>query len=133
MAVRVTATEVKAIMTDCTVADSTIDIFIIAANLIINKIFVNDTTTSDEILKEIERWYSAHLVTSTIWRVATIAREKVGDAEVEYGSKVEYVGKGYDMLRSTTYGQTVLALDTTGKMNRVGKRAAIMYAIESFD
>jgi len=131
MAVRVTATEVKLIMPGCTVADPTIDVFITAANLTINSIFVNDTVTTEALLKELERWFAAHLTSSTSWRLA--AREKVGDAEIEYGSKVEYVGKGYDLLRSTVYGQTVLALDTTGKMNKVGKRAATLYAVESFD
>jgi len=131
MAVRVTATEVKAIMPGCTVADATIDLFITSANLIINAIFSGDTTTSDAVLKEIERWYAAHLTSSTSWRL--VAREKVGDAEVEYGSKVEYVGKGYDILKSTPYGQHVLALDTTGKMNKVGKRAATIYTVTSFE
>ena len=131
MAARVTATDVKAIIPDCTLADATIDVFIAAATLVIDDVFANDTTTSDDMLKEIERWYSAHLVVSTSWRQS--AREKVGDAEVEYGSKVEYVGKGYDLLKSTPYGAVALQLDTTGKMNRLGKRAAILLAIESFD
>lgn len=131
MAVRVTATEVKAIMPDCTLADATVDVFIIAANIVVTAIFTNDTSTSDATLKEIERWYSAHLISSTAWRVS--AREKVGDAEIEYGSKVEYVGKGYDRLASTAYGQGALQLDSTGKMNKAGKRGVTIHAIESFD
>jgi len=78
-----------------------------------------------------ERYYAAHMIASTAWRLP--AREKVGDAEIEYGQKVEYVGEGYERLASTFYGQTVLQLDHTGRMNSIGKRKARIFAIESFD
>lgn len=128
---RVTASEVKEIMPSCTLEDATIDAYIAGATLIITDLFTNDTTTSDDLLKEIERWYVAHMVASTVWRLS--AREKLGDAEVEYGAKVEYMGKGYDRLASTPYGQVALQLDPTGKMNRLGKRGLRIVAIESFD
>ena len=42
------------------------------------------------------------------------------------------MGKGYDRLSGTPYGQTVLDLDPTGMMNTVGKRAVKIFAIPSF-
>ena len=131
MAFRTSATEVKQINDGCTLSDPIVDAYITAANLVITEVFSNDTTTSTAILAEIERWYAAHIIASTVWRAP--AREKVGDAEIEYGSKVEYVGEGYDRLSATTYGQTAMQLDPTGKMNSIGKRAATIYAIKSFD
>jgi hypothetical protein len=131
MAVRVTATGVKEIMYGCTIPDSTISAYIRTANIIVDKVFSGDTTISADTLVEIERHYTAHMVSSSIWRFAS--REKVGDAELEYVSKVEYVGEGYDRLASTPYGQTVLQLDHTGKMNSLGKRAAILHAIPNFE
>lgn len=129
---RVTADGVKEIIPGTTLDDTAIDVFINAAGLIIDGVFENQTTVpSVAILTEMERFYTAHLISSTNYRLP--AREKVGDAEIEYGSKVEYVGKGYDRLSATPYGQTVLDLDPTGMMNRVGKRAAKLLAIQSFD
>jgi len=128
---RVTANGVKEIIPGTTLGDTAIDVFINAAGLIINSVFANASTTpSEAILTEMERFYTAHMISSTNYRLP--AREKVGDAEIEYGSKVEYVGKGYDRLSGTPYGQTVLDLDPTGMMNTVGKRAVKIFAIPSF-
>lgn len=132
MAARVTADGVKEIIPGTTLGNPAIDVFIGAANLIIAGVYANATTTpSEAVLTEIERFYAAHMIASTNYRLP--AREKVGDAEIEYGSKVEYVGEGYDRLSATPYGQTVLQLDSTGQMNKVGKRAAKIFAITSFE
>lgn len=125
MAVRVTALEVKAIMDDCEVADSTINTMITAANAMLNKVFAGDSTLGTDLLKEIERWYSAHLVASTLHRYTQ--EEKIGDAQIRYAAKL---GEGFN---STPYGQMVLQLDTTGKLANVGKRGASIYAIPSFE
>ena len=130
MATRVTADGVKEIIPGCTLGDPAIDMFIVGANTVINQT-LSGAGVSDATLTEMERWYAAHLISSTNYRLP--AREKVGDAEVEYGSKVEYVGKGYDRLSATPYGQMVLDLDPTGKMNTVGKRAVKIFAIPSFE
>lgn len=129
---RVTAEGVRLIIPGTTLDNEAIDVFITAANLIIAGVYVNATSTpSETVLTEIERHYTAHMIASTNYRLP--AREKVGDAEIEYGSKVEYVGEGYDRLAATPYGQTVLQLDSTGQMNKVGKRAAKILAIKSFE
>lgn len=122
---RVTATEVKAIMDNCTVADATVDTFILSGNLIISKVFVNDTTLGDDLLKEIERWFVAHMLASTICR--TTESEKLGDASVKY------TGKWDKNLDSTPYGQMAKQLDITGLLANTGKKGASMYAVTSFD
>jgi len=127
---RVTADEVKEIIPGTTLENPAIDVYITGVSLVVDQ-WLTDSGLSDAILTEIERWYTAHLIASTNYRLS--AREKVGDAEIEYGSKVEYVGKGYDRLSSTPYGQMVLELDSTGTMNKVGKRGARIFAIQSFD
>lgn len=127
---RVTPTGVKEIIPGTTLGNPAIDVYITGANLVVDQM-LTDSGLSDAILTEIERWYTAHLIASTNYRLP--AREKLGDAEIEYGSKVEYVGKGYDRLSATPYGQMVLDLDSTGTMNRVGKRGARIFAIQSFD
>ena len=130
MAARVTADGVKEIISGTTLDDQAIDVFITGANTVINQT-LSGVSVSEATLVEMERWYTAHLISSTNYRLP--AREKVGDAEIEYGSKVEYVGKGYDRLSSTPYGQMVLDLDPTGLMNKVGKRAVKIFAIPSFE
>jgi hypothetical protein len=132
MAARVTADGVREIMPGMDLEDGPIDAYIATANLIITNTFSGaDVLPNDATLAEMERYYAAHMVASTSWRLP--AREKVGDAEIEYGQKVEYVGEGYERLASTFYGQTVLQLDPTGRMNSIGKRKARLLAIESFD
>ena len=123
MAARVNYTEVKAIMDHCTVADATVTTFINAGTLIIDSVF--GSTNTDALTKEIERWFVAHMLASTIAR--TTSDEKVGDASVKY------TGQWGKRLESTPYGQMVMQLDTTGAMADVGKTSATIYAIESFD
>lgn len=120
--VRVTAIEVKAIMQNTTIADATVDAFIVAANEVINSVFGTDVVTS---YVEIEKWFSAHLLASTIARMTS--EEKVGDA------MVKYIGKYESGLNSTPYGQMVMLLDTSGLMGKLGKESATMYAIKNFD
>jgi hypothetical protein len=125
MAARVTATEVKEIMDNCTATDITVDAFITAGTLLIDNVFAEDTSIGDDLLKEIERWFVAHMLASTISRQTS--REKLGDADFTY------TGKWGENLKSTSYGQMVLTLDFTGKMSaNTGKQEASTYAIKSF-
>jgi len=122
MAYRVTAAEVKEIIDNCTVANNIVETFIGAANEVVNTVF--DTTSIDSY-KEIERWFSAHLIVSTLSRMTS--EEKLGDASVKY------MGQFGKNLESTPYGQMVMILDTSGKMVKIGKQSATITAIESFD
>ena len=131
MANRVTALEVKEILNDSTVSDAVVDTYIIGANALITKIFENDGVITTVMLKELERWLTAHLIVSTIDRMAK--QEKLGAAEVLYSEAVVYFGVGSKMLSTTPYGRNVLILDFTGKMGKAGAQNATVFAIPSFE
>jgi len=125
MAIRVTAVEVKEIMDNCTVIDSVVDNFIITASALVDKIFIGDLSITAVLLKEIEKWLTAHLLASTLSR--TTSQEQIGDVSVKY------TGFWKEGLSSTSYGQMVLILDTSGKMAKAGKMGASMMAVKSFE
>jgi len=122
MAVRVTSTEVKEII-DTTLDDKHVDVYIGLANTM-----VTNTVTcglSAAVLKEIERWLAAHLITITKDRQTT--EEKLGDAQAKYTGTF---GEG---LKSTSYGQMVLILDTCGQFGNLGLKDIDVTAITSFE
>ena len=125
MANRVDYDDVKAIMDNCTTADATVTIFITTANAIINKVFVSDTTMTEDLLTEMEKWLAAHLIASTVFR--TTSEEKLGDASLKY------TGEWGKKLESTPYGQMVLILDSSGLMANAGKMSATITAVNEFD
>lgn len=125
MAARVTVAEVKLIMDNCSLDDSIVDAYILAANALVTSILGTDTSIGTVLLKEVERWYTAHLIACTTWRTTT--KEKIGEASVEY------TGQFRENLSSTPYGQTVLQLDITGKMGLIGKKAVSTKAVTSFE
>lgn len=110
MADRVTQAEVLAII-DTDTAD--ISAFITAANLLVTAKLA-DEDLGDDLLKEIERWLSAHFVCALDPRSKA---EKIGDASVTYENAS--TGEG---LKSTRYGQQVLLLDTSGTLAQLGKK-----------
>ena len=65
MAVRVTSAEVLQIMDNCKMSTTVIDGLIVSANAFINKVFEYDTDMTETILKEIERWLTAHMIACT--------------------------------------------------------------------
>ena len=122
---RTTAAKVKAIMDNCTVDDDVVDVFIISANAVVTKVFDGDTDIGSTMKEEIERWFTAHMLASTLCRMGI--NEKLGEASIKY------TGVFKEKLSSTPYGQTVMQLDFTGKMGNVGKKGASITAIKSFD
>ncbi len=119
---RVTATEVKAIITTA-LGDTAVEAFIDIANpMVTNTVTCGLAATT---LKEIERWLTAHLISITQERMTT--EEKLGEAAVKYAG---VYGEG---LKATSYGQMVLMLDTCGGFANLGKKAADIKAIPSFD
>ena len=111
-------------MDNCTLDDSIIDAFILSANALVTEVLGDDAYIGDVLLNEVERWFAAHMIACTRHRSTT--KEKVGDASVEY------TGKFGQKLLSTPYGQTVLQLDFTGKMGKIGTKAISVKAITSF-
>jgi hypothetical protein len=125
MSIRVTSAEVKEIMDNCTTSDIIVNTFITAASAVIDKVFSGNTSMSAVMLKEVERWLTAHMLASTLSR--TTSEEKLGDAQLTY------TGKWGEGLKSTSYGQMVLVLDVSGLMAKTGLKGASMYAIPNFD
>ena len=122
----VTAGDVRLIMnvSITTLSDAMVAPFLTAAATMIDEVFEN-VTIDATLLDEIEKWFTAHMVASTILRTAI--EEKVGDASVKYNSTK---GEG---LASTPYGQMVMLLDVMGLMSKLGKKSATMYAVKGFD
>ena len=106
MAIRVTEAEVKSIiqtsMTDAVVLDPCITL---ASDIVDNNLVGEGLSTT--LLKEIERYLSAHFVAITEERGGIIAT-KMGDSDEEYS---DVYGEGF---KSTRYGQAAISMDTTG-------------------
>ena len=128
MANRVSTAEVKEIIKiPTTIPDDTIHSFIVAANVTVSAVLGSDTVITATQLKEIEKWFAAHLIACSRARQAQ-EQEVMGETAVKYTGKTE---KGLD---STFYGQQVKILDTTGKMAaNAGKKQASIVAITSFE
>lgn len=118
MAVRVTASEVKAIMVD-SVDETRITPFINSANFFVNQYL--QTSYTEEVLKEMELWYTAHLLASTTERLPY---------RVEgLGTGVSYKVPNPNGIDGTAYGQQVLLLDSLGIIKDLDKERASFKAI----
>lgn len=117
MALRVTHDEVAEIL-DTNISDVTP--FITVANLVVTDKLSGEGLSSD-LLKEIERWLSAHFVSA---RDPRIKQEKTEGASVTYTGNF---GKGLDL---TPYGQNVKLLDSTGILAKIGMKSVTFHAVE---
>ncbi len=122
MANRTTAADVKAII-DTQLDTTGVEVFIGSANLIVDTA-LGSTDLSADLLTEVEKWLSAHLIAITKTRQAE--SKKVGEATDKYGR----LGMN---LNSTTYGQTAQVLDISGSLAKMGLKATSIEAIPSFD
>ena len=105
---RVTEAEVREIID----VDASLDLtpFITAANLLVTKV-ITDSSMTDEHLKEIERWLSAHFTAIRDQRSAT---EQAGAGGAT--AQISYQYKLGLNLQVTLYGQQALLLDTSGAL-----------------
>jgi hypothetical protein len=119
MANRVTEAEVETLLD----VDSDIDVdsFITTANLLVTQVLTG-SGLSDELLAEIEKYLSAHMLESHP-RLRQLTQEKFGDAAQSFAGKF---GEG---LKATAHGQMVLILDTSGRFEKVGKANLIFEAL----
>ena len=108
---RVTDAEVK------TIIETTIDTtpFIDAATLLVDQLV--DKGLSDDLLKQIELYLSAHFVTL---QERVLKSEEFGDSKEEYFADI---GKGLD---SSNYGQMAKVLDTSGCLANFGNPKATL-------
>jgi hypothetical protein len=123
---RTTIADVKYILDDTDLTDATITSFINGANVFVTATLTGKSLT-DELLAEIERWVTAHMIASTVERMAL--KEGAGGAEITY------TGKWGEGLASTPYGQMAINLDTSNTLMSIkeGKRTATSRAITSFE
>jgi hypothetical protein len=105
-------------------SSTVIDSFIAAATNLVDNVLGTDTTLGKALLKEIERWLTAHLVTITLKRIPASAGAG--------GASIKYTGEWGEGLSSSPYGQTVLLLDTTGNFASLSMSRARLIAIPSF-
>jgi len=124
MSIRVTEAEVLEII-DVDSSITNLIPFITAASLLVDEVLSDDTALSSSLLKEIERWLSAHFIAI---RDPRVEMEKVGEAQNTYALGVK-LGVRASMLDSTPYGQQAKALDITGRLSAIGKRRAELNSI----
>lgn len=122
---RTTATEVKQILDDSALTDAEVDAFISGATALVDEVLGDDTDLGDTLKEEIERWLTAHMISTT--------RERLALEEGAGGAKIRYTGDYGRNLSSSPYGQMVLTLDSTGKMATLGGKAVSITAVTSFD
>jgi len=112
---RVTATEVRTIIVlDPLILDTQVDVFIISANLITNRVETIGGLTDVPTLKEIERWLSAHLLTVRDNRSAS---EKADVVSQSFQFKL---GLNFNV---SEYGQNALLLDSSGTLAALQNQA----------
>lgn len=128
--VNVSANDVIEIMENCTVDPAIIDSFIVSAYEVVKKVFRGDKMVSITLRREILKWFAAHLVASVFYK-ETIT-EKLGDAELYYINE-KGSAQWASALKATRYGQVVLQIDISGRMQAsVGLRAAKVHAVKEF-
>lgn len=119
MPARVTPDEVKEIF-DTAVAAPVIEAFITTANTFIDA-NLSDSGLSEVMLTEIEKYLAAHFLCLRDPRAKS--ENIAGEYSVTY--QVSQGGiYGISGLASSEYGQTALALDTTGTLGRLNQRRA---------
>ena len=107
--------KVRAILTDSDLTDDQITGYITAANVFTTNA-VSGKGLQECVLEEIERWITAHMVSTTSERVAQ--KEGAG------GAFIEYAGQFGEGLKSTSYGQMAILMDTSGTLAKLSGKAA---------
>jgi len=116
---RVKSAEVVEIM-DTSLTD--VDVFIHAANALVTD-RLSGQGLDDCLLKEIERWLSAHFASI---KSPTYYEDKIGSSTQK--KMVGTLGKGLD---ATSYGQQVKLLDSTGTLANMGKQK-VTFKVDDF-
>ena len=105
---RVTDTEVFAII-DTSLTD--INVFINTANMMVTS-WLETAGLTDETLKEIERYLSAHVLSVQDQRTKSVGVDVLSES---------YQGQWGMGLNGTSYGQMAILLDTSGTLGKIAK------------
>lgn len=120
---RTSTSSVKNIFnTDLT--DSQLQEFIDDASALVDS-YLSGQGLSTSLLTRIEKYLAAHLASV---RDPLTVREQVGDANATFEARARSVGVGTRGLSLTFYGQQALSMDTTGRLQNVGKQRAFVKA-----
>ena len=120
---RIIEDDVRAVL-PTSLEDKDILVYISTANALVTN-ELGESGLGSLILKDIERYLTAHFIAFTRERMGT--RERLGDAEITYA------GKFGEELMATPWGQIAATLDTTGTLRAMGKRRVTFKAITSFE
>lgn len=104
--------------------DTEINPFMVMSNMVVTRVLGNEGL-EDELLKTIETWLTCHLIAVSKERQPW--EERVGDIWLRYQENPK------PFLESTTFGQTVLFLDPTGKFQATTMKKASFKAIKQED
>jgi hypothetical protein len=121
MSVRTTKTAVRYII-DTALEDDEIDALITQANLMVTRVVGEEGLASD-LLKDLETWLTAHLI--AIGKERQTLSEKVGDIWLTFN---KLGGKGF--LEQTTFGMTVLFMDTSGNFQKSSLKRASIHSVK---
>lgn len=115
---RVNATEVRdVIYLPSTFLDGMVDQCITTANIVVDSNLL-DSELSDDLLKQIELYLSAHFCSV---REPQLTEEEIGgrDSTVKEKRRLAMIGFGF---ASTAFGQQAIAIDPTGKLAELSKQ-----------
>lgn len=109
----VTVNDVRQII-ETNLSDAEVEAFINSADIIVSKIYENDTMMTPALKAEVEKWLTAHLI--------AVSRERQID-EISAGGAVsiKFQGNSGLGLESTLYGQNALLFDVSGKLSNLEK------------
>lgn len=124
MATRVLPDEVIAIM-DTTLGEDDVQPYCDSAHVFVDALLASAGLT-ETILKEIEKWMAAHMV--------SLSKERQSKEEGAGTAYIKYAGEWAKGLEQTSYGQMAIALDPSGTLSNLskGKGKAYTFAIPSF-
>jgi hypothetical protein len=124
MSKRTTVAEVKVIM-ETGLEDPEIDALIGVANRMVTNTLANAGLATD-VLKDIESYMTAHLI--SIGKERQAITERINDIWITYQGDFEFA----ETLKTTTYGQMVIMLDSSGLMGRASKQKATIRATPQY-
>lgn len=118
-----TVDEVRAII-DTNIEDDNIESYIDSASSLLS-IWFSGVTASQELLTELEKWVAAHLIAMT--------KERQAKEEGAGGAYIRYAGVFGTGLKTTSYGQTAIEIDTTNTLRSVSGKQIKFFAIKEGD
>ncbi len=113
MAIRVSVEEVKRIIST-TIEDSSVYEHTVVASRLVDDLLTGKGMSAGR-LRDIELYFSAHLVAVRDQEAGQVVSRDVGGTAAEYGGDLGQA------LSFTRYGQQAMVLDTSGTLSTVGK------------